>query len=111
MNDTPLTDNIADKILRDTKRMRRCGIYPGDVRIRNYKNGLLVDLSAARTEPFHLFDIRFAKQVAKMKNRDLYMWEDMVEENQVETSLRAVRNEKYCAKLRPHKKRATGSKT
>ena len=83
LKDVPLTGKVADKILRDTKRMRRCGIYPGDVRPRNYKNGLLVDMSAARTEPYYLFNIRSAKQVEKMKNRDLYMWEAMVEEKQI----------------------------
>ena len=110
LKDVPLTGKVADKILRDTKRMRRCGIYPGDVRPRNYKNGLLVDMSAARTEPYYLFNIRSAKQVEKMKNRDLYMWEAMVEEKKLETLLRAVRNEKYCASLRPRKKKTTGSK-
>ena len=110
LKDVPLTGKVADKILRDTKRMRRCGIFPGDIRTRNYKDGLLVDLSAARTEPYYLFNIRSAKQVERMKNRDLYMWEAMVEENQLQTQLRAVRNEKYCACLRPRKKKTTGSK-
>lgn len=110
LKDVPLTGKVADKILRDTKRMRRCGIYPGDVCPRNYKNGLLVDMSAARTEPYYLFNIRPVEQVRKMKNRDLYMWEAMVEENNLQTLLRAVRDEKYCAKLRPCKKKTTGSK-
>ena len=106
-NDLPLTSKVADKILRDTKRMRRCGVYPGDIRPRNYKNGLLVDFSIARTEPYFLFEIRHAKQVERMKNSDLYMWEEMVEENKLRPSLRAIRNEKYCANLRPRKKETT----
>ncbi|KAK3169301.1 hypothetical protein OEA41_008684 [Lepraria neglecta] len=71
--DTPLTGKAADKILRDLKKMQRCGIYPGDIRSRNYKAGLLVDLSIARTEPYYLFNIQSARQVAKMKNGDLYI--------------------------------------
>lgn len=110
LKDVLLTGKVADRILRDTKRMRRCGIYPGDVRPRNYKNGLLVDMSAARTEPYYLFNIRPVQQVEKMKNRDLYMWEAMVEEGNLQTLLRAVRNEKYCARLRPRKKKTSGSK-
>ena len=59
--DVPLTGKVADKMLRDLERMRRCGIYAGDIRLRNYKAGLLVDLSIARTEPYFLFELRHAK--------------------------------------------------
>jgi hypothetical protein len=110
LKNIPLDGKVADKILRDTKRMRRCGIYPGDVRPRNYKNGLLVDMSAARTEPYYLFSIRPVQQVEILKSRDLYMWEAMVEENNLTTRLRAVRNEKYFPTLRPRKRKTTVSK-
>lgn len=110
LEDMLLTGKMADKILRDTKRMRRCGVYPGDVRPRNYLNGLLVDFSAARTELYYLFNIRGPKQVERMKNRDLYMWEAMVKERGLKTSLRAVANEKHCASLRPRKKTTTASR-
>ena len=53
--------------------MRSNGIYLGDVRPRNYKAGLLVDMSIARTTPHFLFNIRGPKQVARMTNGDLYM--------------------------------------
>ena len=71
--DDPLTAKIADKMLRDLKKMRSRGIYPRDIRPRNYKAGLLVDMSIARTTPHFLFDIRRPKQVARMKNTELYM--------------------------------------
>ena len=74
LKDDPLTGRVADKILRDLKRMRSKGIYAGDVRPRNYKAGLLVDMSIARTTPHFLFDIRGPKQVARMRNTDLYMY-------------------------------------
>jgi Kinetochore Sim4 complex subunit FTA2 len=103
--DVPLTAKVADKILRDLRKMRSCGVYPGDIRPRNYKAGLLVDMSVAMTEPYYLFKIRPSWQVEIMKNEELYMWEAMVEEKQLKTRWRAVRNAEYCAKLRPRKKK------
>lgn len=97
---------IADKILRDTKRIRRCGVYPGDIRPRNYKGGLLVDFDVARTEPYYVFDIRPGKQTLKMKNRDLYTWEAMRKELGLNTRLRAVREVEYCKKFRRRRKKA-----
>lgn len=103
LEDVPLTAKIADKILTDTKRMRRCGVYPGDIRPRNYKGGLLVDFGVARTEPYYMFNIRPGKQTLKMKNRDLYMWEAMRKELGLNTRLRAVRDVEYCKKFRSRK--------
>ena len=42
-----LTGRVADKILRNLKKMRSTGIYPGDVRARNYEAGLLVNMGIA----------------------------------------------------------------
>ena len=104
--DVPMTGKVADKTLRDLKRIRRCGVYPGDIHLRNYKAGLLVDLSVARTEPYYLFKLRRPKQAELMKKGDLYRWEEMVTENNIDTRLRAVRNQNYCAKLRPRKRKS-----
>ena len=101
LKDTPLTAKVADKMLVDLKRMRRNGIYPEDIVPRNYKAGLLVDLSTARTEPYFLFNLRPGRQTQLMKNTDLYMWEEMRKENNLNTRRRAVRDEEYCAKFRP----------
>lgn len=49
LQDEPLTGKVADKMLRDLKRIRSKGIYIGDVHERNYEAGLLVDMSTART--------------------------------------------------------------
>ena len=106
LKDVPLTGRVADRILRDMKRMRRCGVYSADVRPRNYKNGLLVDMSEAITEPYYLSIIRPGKGTRMYMNRELYMWETMVKENQLNTILRAVRNKEYCEKLRPRKTKA-----
>lgn len=105
LKDVPLTAKIADKILTDTKRMRRCGVYPGDIFPRNYKGGLIVDLGSAMTEPYFMFDIRPGVQTLKMKKTDLYMWEAMRKELGLNTRLRAVRDVEYCKKLRSRKTR------
>ena len=102
LKDTPLTGRVADNILRDMKRMRRCGIYSNDVFPRNYKGGLLVDMSLAMTEPFFLFKVRRERK-KMLKDKELYMWENMVKENQLDTRTRPFRNEEYCKKLRPPK--------
>ena len=108
LKDIPLTAKVADKMLADLKRMRRSGIYPGDIVLRNYMAGLLVDFSTARTEPFFLFNLRPGRQTQIMKNADLYMWEEMRKENDLDTRTRAVRDEEYCAKFRPRRKKARG---
>ena len=110
LKDIPLTAKVADKMLTDLKRMRRIGIYPGDIVWRNYKAGLLVDFGSARTEPCYLFDLRPGRQTQITKNTDLYMWEDMRKEYKLNTRKRAVRDEEYCANLRPRKKVASRRK-
>ena len=110
LKDVTLTAKVADKMLTDLKRMRRIGVYPGDIPLRNYKAGLLVDFSTARTEPFYLFNLRPGRQTRMIKDVDLYMWEDMRKENELNTRKRAVRDEEYCANLRPRKKEARRSK-
>ena len=101
--DTPLTGKVADKILRDMKKMRKCGIYVGEVEPRNYMAGLLVDLSVAKTEPYYFFDLRPGFQTELIKMSDLYAWEDMRIEYGLETRLRAVRDDEYCTRLRSRK--------
>ena len=51
LNDNRLTHQVAKMIFRGLRKMRKMGIYPMDVRTRDYKAGLLVDLSIAITTP------------------------------------------------------------
>ena len=73
LKDVPLIGKVADKILRDMKRMRRCGVYPRDVHPQNHVGGLLVDLSEAMTRPYWLFQIR-PRYGEMTEYRELYMW-------------------------------------
>ena len=109
LKDFPLTGRVADRILRDMKRMRRCGVYPRDVYPRNYVGGRLVDFSEAMTTPYWLFQVR-PDEGEMIKYRELYKWQKMVEENRLNTQSRAFRNKEYCAKLRSHKAKTKRTK-
>ena len=110
LRDVPVSAKIADKMLTDLQRIRRTGVYPGDIVLRNYKAGLLIDLSTARTEPFYLFNLRPGRQTQILKDSDLYMWERIRKESKLNTRKRAVRDEEYCANLQPRRKVARKSK-
>ena len=109
LKDFPLTGRVADKMLRDMKRMRRCGVYPRDVHPRNDVGGRLVDFSEAMTIPYWLFQVR-PGEGEMIKDIELYKWQKMVEENQLDARSRAFRNKEYCAKLRSRKAKVRRTK-
>ena len=98
--DKPLSEKLAAKMLRDLKRMRRAGVYPMDIRKRNYKGGLLLDMSIAMVKPHYVFDIRPEWHVERLQNADLKGFQRMVDKAGGKTWKRAVRNPEYCVKLR-----------
>lgn len=102
--DVPFTEKTLARMLRDLYCIRRQGIYPSDIFARNYKGGLLLDLSIAKTEPHFLLEIEDDWRVKTYKNRDLWQFDDMVEESEVKAWVRALPNEEYIAKLRPRPK-------
>ncbi|KAK4695883.1 hypothetical protein P7C71_g1944, partial [Lecanoromycetidae sp. Uapishka_2] len=102
--DVPFNAQLAKKTLKDLKRMRRLGVYPLDITGRNYMDGLLVDMSIAMTKPHYLFEIKPKWEVKLLQRQDLLSWQSMMEEENVITWERAVRNPKYCKKLRSHKR-------
>ena len=99
--ETPLTDKTVKKMLRNLKRIRKLGVYPMDIRARNYKAGLLLDLSSAFTEPHFLFKIRPRHEERFRKHQDLIRFDRMVQDAGVVTWERALPNQKYIANLRP----------
>lgn len=104
-DDNPVTDKVAKKILRDLRKMRKMGVYPMVVRARNYKAGLLVGMSIAITTPHYLFKIRSPWQISMLQVQDLAMFDEMISDEEVVPSVRALLNEQYCTKLRSQKKR------
>ena len=98
----PFTSSSAKKTLKDLHRIRRLGIYPMDIVGRNYRGGILVDMSIAMTNPHFLFEIRPRWQVRLYRREDLINWQSMMEEEGITTWDRAVPNPKYCRKLRSY---------
>jgi Kinetochore Sim4 complex subunit FTA2 len=99
-DDLPLTDALLKKMLRDLKALRKMKIYQQDILPRNYKGGRLVDFSTAYTEPNFKLQIRSPLEIQGYKIRDLVMFDDMVRESNVKTSVRARPNDEYRRKLR-----------
>ena len=98
--DAPFTTLSVRKMLRDLKLVRKVGVYPMDVRARNYKGGLLVDFSVAITEPHYLFVIKPRWRIEGYKLRDLHDFDGVVREEGIVMWERAVPNLEYCEKLR-----------
>ena len=99
LDDIPLTQRLVNKMLRDLKKMRALGVYPMDVLERNYKGGLLLDMSVAMTKPHYLFDLHPKWRINNLMRQDLVNIEGWAKEEGF--TCMALRNREYCAKLRP----------
>ena len=99
-DDRPLNEENLIRMRRDLLKMHRLGIYPQDVRERNYGGGLLLDFSIAITKPHWVFEMKRPWWIGSMKNDDMNMLQRIMLESGVKTWARAVRNREYCMKLR-----------
>lgn len=100
---TSFTEQTLKRMLRDLRALRRIGIYPRDICARNYRGGRLVDFGASCTEPYVLFQICPEWQVEFWKSDDLAMFDEMIEDQSIETEVRATPNHEYCKRLRLRK--------
>ena len=98
--DRPLTEENLIRMRKDLLKMHRLGVYPQDVRDRNYGDGLLLDFSIAITKPHWVFETKKPWWIRSMRNDDLNMLQVIMLESGVKTWHRAVRNREYCMKLR-----------
>ena len=98
--DRPLTEENLIRMRRDLLKMHRLGVYPQDVRERNYAGGLLLDFSIAITKPHWVFERKKPWWIRSMINGDMEMLQQVMVESGVKTWHRAVRNREYCMKLR-----------
>ena len=98
--DRPLTEEDLIRMRRDLLKMHRLGVYPQDVRERNYGGGLLLDFSIAITKPHWVFETKTPWWIRSMINNDMQMLQQIMLESGVKTWHRAVRNREYCMKLR-----------
>ena len=89
------------KMLQHLKRLARLGVWPIDVFARNYRAGLLVDFSAALTEPHYFFETREPWQVDSEKREGFLAFDSMIQEAGIEFSnYRAMPNWDFLQKLR-----------
>ncbi len=98
IDDTPLSQKIVNKMVKDLKEIRALGVYPMDVCRRNYRAGQLVDMSMAMTEPHYLFGLRSKRHVDDMKREDLANILQIAKDGGFTCR---VRDDEFCAKLRP----------
>lgn len=99
-DDRPLDEKKMVRMRRDLLRMHKLGVYPQDVRERNYGGGLLLDFSIAITKPHWVFETKRPWWIRTLRNDDLNMLQVVMLESGVQTWQRAVRNREYCMKLR-----------
>ena len=99
-DDSPLTEKQFIKMRRDLLKMHKLGVFPQDIRERNYGAGLLLDFSIAITKPHWIFETKRKWELRMMRNDDLNMLQVIILESGVQVWQRVVRNREYCMKLR-----------
>ena len=90
-------------ILRDIRLLNKLKVYNRDIRIENFKDGRLVDFGSSLTEPnclLEAFDLKDKEEARDTRLQDLVLFDNMVEEQEIATSVRAMPNVEYCQKLR-----------
>lgn len=95
-----LNENLLSRMRKDLLKIRKLGVHPQDVRLRNYGSGLLLDFSIAITKPHWIFDTREPWMIRSIGKHEMQMFQALVLDPGVKTWLRAVRNREYCMKLR-----------
>ena len=96
----PLNERVFGRMRKDLLKMRRLGVHPQDVYLRNYGGGLLLDFSIAITTPHFVFEVDEPWSIRAMENDELQLLQVLMLESGVKTWQRAVRNREYCMKLR-----------
>lgn len=99
-DERPLNEEKLIRMRKDLLKMHKLGVYPQDVRERNYGGGLLLDFSIAITKPHWVFETKRPWWISTLKNDDMNMLQVIMLESGVKTWQRAVRNREYCMKLR-----------
>lgn len=99
-DDRPLNEKKLLKMRKDLLKVHKLGVYPGDVRERNYGRGLLLEFSIAITKPHWAFETKKPWWIEMMINRDMNDLQVIMLKSGVKIWQRAVRNREYCMKLR-----------
>jgi hypothetical protein len=95
----PLSNKLLNKMQKDLVRMRRLGVFPRDIRLRNYR-GLLVDMSIAITVPHYIFEVGSVRNTVYLLREDILRFQVIRDESGIQSWDRTIRNIEYCKKLR-----------
>ncbi|KAM0440767.1 hypothetical protein ACHAPT_000068 [Fusarium lateritium] len=98
--DPGVNDKSAKKILSGIRALNRLKVYNKDIRIDNFRGGKLVDFGSSWTEPHALLDALGAQDIRDNKAADLALFDEMIEDEGIETQVRGLPNPEYCSKLR-----------
>ena len=99
----PGVDKTSLRLLLKNIRFlnKKLKIYNRDIRKENYIDGKLFDFGCSRTERHCLiYDSLDKTEITEIGYTDLNRFDRMVEAEQIETTVRAMYNRKYCKKLR-----------
>jgi len=92
-------------IVKNIRAMNKHGILHRDIRVANFRAGLIVDFGSAWTKPHCIMAVVPAHLSKRWELDDLSMFEDMVEEQGFSLlSVRALPNLSYLRKLRSRKR-------
>ena len=98
--DSGVNSGNLREILRDIRALNNLGIYVGDVQAANFKGGKLVDFSLSSTVPHCIMESLDEDGRRDEELGDLVMFDDMVEEEGLVTTVRAMPDMKHRSKLR-----------
>ncbi|KAL9615677.1 MAG: hypothetical protein Q9160_009342 [Pyrenula sp. 1 TL-2023] len=98
--DSPKAIVRPDKMLKDLKKLRCIPVFQRDMYARNYKDGMLVDFSMAWAEPHWHMSMIKGGQLILEKNSELYLFDEMIADAGIKTTVRATKDHKSCRKLR-----------
>lgn len=98
--DSGVDRKSVGKILRGIRALNKHKIYNMDIHLDNFRNGQLVDFGSSWTEPHALLDAQHDRAARESKLADLVKFDEMVEDEEIETDVRGMPNSRYCKKLR-----------
>lgn len=95
------------KILEGIKGMNGQKLFNMDIRLDNYRDGMVVDFGSSWTEPCPLLDALDEGTASTSRRADLDLFDQMLSDEDIPnpTNVRATPNLVYCKKLRPRKKK------
>ena len=105
LGDSGVDSENAQQVLSSIEALNKAKIYIEDFRSTNFINGRLYNFSMSRTEPHELLAATHDWKLPHIHVGDLVKFDAMIEREGVNTTVRALRNVKYCKKLRSSNRR------